>query len=379
MEFHFRNTLILIVGFFHGYVHAQFLDPCFTSAASATSFVSSANLADVGNNADLCVWTGTTWTGDWPGANLTITPPINSANCRAIWQGSGTSWTTGGEGFGIRLSSPLVTGVTYNFPVTYVSHGTGSTGSFTPKVYTNSTPSTAAPAVLLGLMPAAGTTWTTNTLSFTATAAQNGHVWLIFGTWPNLSSGFINSWCPGCTTIPLPVELNHFNATAQSNRKVKIDWSTTSEINNNYFMVQRSSNAVDFEDVERVEGSFNSNVLLEYQIFDDFPLPGTSYYRLKQVDIDGSISYSEVKSVDLMLGNVYPNPTTDIIYIPDYDLFKNLPAGQLHIQVLSNTGQLLLMQAFTPAVNLSQLAPGSYILQVKSNNGDVYSYPFMKQ
>lgn len=379
MVFNIRYRLVIIVGFFLGNIHAQFLDPCFTSATSATSFVSSANLANVGNNSDLCVWTGTTWTGDWPGANLTITPPVNSANCRAIWQGSGTAWTTGGEGFGIRLSSPLVTGVTYNFPVTYVSHGTGSTGSFTPRVYTNSTPSTAAPAVLLGLMPAAGTTWTTNTLSFTATAAQNGHVWLIFGTWPNLSSGFINSWCPGCTTIPLPVELIHFDATLQSNNQVKIDWSTASEINNNYFMVQRSANAIDFEDVERVEGSFNSNVLLEYKIYDELPLPGTSYYRLKQVDIDGSITYSALKSVDLTLGNIYPNPTTDIIYIPDYELFKNIPGNQIQIEIWNTTGQVVFTQSFSPSVNVLQLTRGSYILKVKSMNGETYSYPFIKQ
>lgn len=362
-----------------GNLFAQFLDPCFTSATSATSFISSANLADVGSNADLCVWTGTTWTGDWPGANLTITPPVNAANCRAIWQGSGTAWTTGGEGFGIRLSSPLVTGVTYNFPVTYVSHGTGSTGSFTPVVYTNSVATTGGGAVSLGLMPAAGTSWTTNTLSFTATAAQNGHIWLIFGTWPNLSSGFINSWCPGCTTIPLPVELIEFRAELEENNRVKLNWSTASEINNNYFMVQRSSNAIDFEDVGRVEGSFNSNTILEYELWDDIPLPGTSYYRLKQVDIDGSVTYSSLKSVELTLGKIYPNPVTDILFIPDYSLFKNIPNDQLHIEIVNYTGQVVIVQAFTPSVNVSSLNEGSYILIVKSSNGETRSYPFIRQ
>src|SRR5688572_22068587 len=205
-----QYVIITLLFAFSSMGYGQYNDPCFTSATSSTSFISSANLADVGGNSDLCYWTGTTWTGDWAGANLTLPPPVNTVGCRAIWQGNGTTWTTGGEGFGIRLTTPLVTGVTYTFPITYVSHGFGSNGAFTPRVYTNSVPSTAAPAVTLGLMPAVGTSWTTNNLTFTATAAQNGHVWLIFGTWPNLTSGFVNSFCPGCTTVPLPVELLSF-------------------------------------------------------------------------------------------------------------------------------------------------------------------------
>lgn len=358
--------------------YSQFLDPCFTSATSATSFASSANLANVGNNSDLCVWTGTTWTGDWPGANLTITPPVNLANCRAIWQGSGTAWTTGGEGFGIRLSSALVAGVTYNFPITYVSHGTGSTGSFTPRVYTNSTPSTAAPAVTLGLMPAVGTTWTTNTLTFTATAAQAGHVWLIFGTWTNLSSGFINSWCPGCTP-PLPIELLDFNATSYDELGVKVEWTTASELNNNYFLVQRSSNAVDYYDVGRVEGSFNSNVILNYELWDPTPLPGKSYYRLQQVDIDGSITNSPPKSVEYTLGKVYPNPTTSIIYIPDYSKFCQLPAGQIKMEVVNSNGQTMISTGFTSTLDVSSLQRGYYILNIVSLQGEKFSYPFIKQ
>jgi len=359
--------------------YSQYNDPCFTSATSATSFISSANLADVGGNSDLCYWTGTTWTGDWPGANLTIVPPINQVGCRAIWQGNGTTWTTGGEGFGIRLTTPLVTGVTYTFPITYVSHGFGSTGSFTPRVYTNSAPSTAAPAVTLGLMPAVGTSWTTNNLTFTATAAQNGHVWLIFGTWPNLSSGFVNSFCPGCTTIPLPVELTYFDAEHQQGTEVLVKWTTATEVNNSYFILQRSTNAIDFENIVRIEGAGNSNTSLDYQWIDKNGIPGTSYYRLKQVDYNGAETTHEIRTVNISVGHVYPNPASDLIQLPSADQLKIGNNETATISISNNLGQEVLRTGFTESVNISTLHHGHYTLRVYTSLGQVHTFNFIKE
>ncbi len=367
--------LISFICLLPGICFGQFLDPCYTSAVSSTSFISSANLADVGSNADLCVWTGTTWTGDWPGANLTLPPPVNMAGCRAIWQGNGTTWTTGGEGFGIRLSSPLVTGVAYSFPITYVSHGFGSTGSFTPRVYTNSTPTTGGGAVTLGLMPPAGPAWTTNTLSFTASAAQSGHIWLIFGTWPNLSSGFVNSFCPGCTTTPLPIELLSFEANYQEGQGVLTDWVTASEMNNHYFVLQRSNNAIDFEDLTRIEGAGNSNSILTYSYLDKYPYPGTSYYRLKQVDFNGTISYSEVRSVEFLIGQPYPNPTSGIIYLP------MLPSigENATIEIFNNLGQIILTLPYSTTIDVSKMGRGYYTLKISTPQEQSYSYKFIKE
>ena len=174
------------------------LDTCFSSATPGTSFSSGVNLVNT-NDADLCQWTGSAWTGCWPGANLTIAPPINAAGCRAIFIGSGSVWTTGGEGFGLRFINPLIAGQTYTFSFTCVSHGMGSDGNFAPFIYTNSSGSLAG-AYALGNLPAAGYTWTTVSFSFVATAAQAGHNWVIIHSGSSGSSGMIDSYC--CSNTP---------------------------------------------------------------------------------------------------------------------------------------------------------------------------------
>lgn len=142
------------------------------------------------------------WTGSWPGANLHEPPPDSLANCRAIFCGNGVTWTTGGEGFGMKMNTALVAGTTYSFGITYVSDGFGSTGAFAPFIYTSS--STGVPSgTLVGSLPPAGYTWLTSTYTFTATAAQNGDTWLILFSGPTGTSGIVNSICPDCQSSPV--------------------------------------------------------------------------------------------------------------------------------------------------------------------------------
>lgn len=186
------------------------IDSCFSSVVPSTTFTSSLNLANMGpDQSDLIEWTGTAWIGGWPTANLTIPPPVNTVGCRAIFIGNATTWTTGGEGFGLQLNSPLIVGQTYSFIFNYVSHGTGSNGVFNPSFYTNSSP---VLGYLVGNLPAVGYMWTTNTFSFTATSAQSGHTWIIITTAPSGSSGLINSFCKACndtTSVNCSVNLGN--------------------------------------------------------------------------------------------------------------------------------------------------------------------------
>ena len=195
----FRFLILLNLLLFCNILFSQnVIDNCFTSATPAvgSDFISTANLANI-YSADVLNWTGNLWTGGYSAANLTLQPPTDQVGCRAIFLGSGTTWTTGGEQVGLRLDGPLISGNTYSFNITSVSHGLGSDGSFSPSFYTNAVPSMTN-AYLTGSLTPAGYNWTTNTFSFIASSQQNGHTWIILKTEANDSSGLINSFCINC-------------------------------------------------------------------------------------------------------------------------------------------------------------------------------------
>ncbi|MEN9442156.1 MAG: hypothetical protein RLZ33_2233 [Bacteroidota bacterium] len=125
--------------------------------------------------------------------------------------------------------------------------------------------------------------------------------------------------CGSCS-YALPISLVSFDARNMDNRTVNIDWTTATENNNDYFTVQRSQDGINWHNIQTIDGSGNSNVLLSYTTADSEPLPGVSYYRLKQTDFDGKYEYSEIKSVDmndyqLSFVQIYPNPTDQFVRI----------------------------------------------------------------
>ncbi|MDG1476444.1 MAG: GEVED domain-containing protein, partial [Vicingaceae bacterium] len=113
---------------------------------------------------------------------------------------------------------------------------------------------------------------------------------------------------------PLPIELIAFNA--DCNKKIELNWTTASEINNDYFTVERSLNGVDFEALTVISGAGNSNDIKKYSWIDESNSSEVSYYRLKQTDFDGVVSYSDLKIAscdeEVQFG-VYPNPTSNSV------------------------------------------------------------------
>ncbi|RWU10791.1 T9SS type A sorting domain-containing protein [Pedobacter chitinilyticus] len=93
--------------------------------------------------------------------------------------------------------------------------------------------------------------------------------------------------------VPLPIKLTSFNAVS-SGHKVKINWATATETNNSHFEILRSENGSDFNVIATVKGSGNTNTEQLYSYTDQNPLPGNSYYQLRQVDFDGNSSLSKV-------------------------------------------------------------------------------------
>lgn len=113
------------------------------------------------------------------------------------------------------------------------------------------------------------------------------------------------------TCLTLPIELYSFKASLQS-EKVLLQWSTASELNNDFFTIERSRDAFVFKSIGEVNGAGVSGVKLSYAFTDDHPLDGLNYYRLKQTDFDGRYSYSAVEVVEVISAEkaiiAYPNP-----------------------------------------------------------------------
>ena len=143
------------------------------------------------------------------------------------------------------------------------------------------------------------------------------------GTTGNTSAGTVNSdvamtsfgpfaLASKTSANPLPIELLSFDAELNG-EQVDLNWVTSSEVNNDYFTIERSKNGIDFEPIQEVDGSGTSYVTNHYNTVDVQPYDGVSYYRLKQTDYDGKftvsdiipIEYHKTKIVDL---NAYPNP-----------------------------------------------------------------------
>jgi hypothetical protein len=190
-------------------------------------------------------------------------------------------------------------------------------------------------------------------------------------------SGFNNWWTLSSSANPLPVEMVSFDAIPQK-ENVKLEWITSSEVNNDYFNVQRSSDGVDFISILRVEGAGTSSSMHSYQQFDSSPLRGINYYRIMQTDFDGKTSFSEVRTVNFKQITpvlIYPNPvagnfinistgdeSTYVERISLYDL-----AGKLIMSDKLNNNEF---KAAATLIDLkNNLAEGTYMLEIGTNTG----------
>jgi hypothetical protein len=126
-------------------------------------------------------------------------------------------------------------------------------------------------------------------------------------------SGFSEFWLHASSTnSPLPIDLLSFTAEAKD-AYVQLNWVTVSEINNDYFNIERSSDAINFTSISTINGAGNSSQILNYSTVDHAPLNGKAYYRLKQTDYDGKSSYSNITTIEFNNINgfdfeIYPNP-----------------------------------------------------------------------
>jgi len=161
----------------------------------------------------------------------------------------------------------------------------------------------------------------------------------------------------------LPVTLLDFTAQKDGSASL-LQWKISNEINNAYFSVEHSSDGINFKPIGRVEGRGTVSTQQTYQFTDNNPVDGLNFYRLKQVDIDGNFTYSNVVSINFegtaAAFKIFPNPAIDHVYI-------SLPSSSAtsFINVYDLSGKKLLVQqvsgnTVSQSLDVSTLAAGIY-------------------
>ena len=177
----------------------------------------------------------------------------------------------------------------------------------------------------------------------------------------------------GDNVSALPVTLVSFNAKYENNL-VDLDWTTSSEINNSHFNIERSQDGESWQTIGREEGHGNSTKTQNYKSTDDLAgiVPsGDVYYRLMQVDYNGASTYSMIRSVKISNAQttaitVYPNPTARDLNI-NWTSEDNAPAT---LRIVNITGATLYSENVTGVgsihkqIDMSGYKTGTYFVQL---------------
>ena len=159
----------------------------------------------------------------------------------------------------------------------------------------------------------------------------------------------------------LPVELTTFEARAIEKQRVQLDWMTATETDNDRFEVEHSTDGQTFTQLGAVAGAGGSSEEQWYDFVHETPISGLNYYRLRQIDFDGTETLSEVRVVEmtgLSQVSVYPNPTVDELWL------KGFAGG--NVRVLDAQGRTVLGQSLLEgqSLNVRALPSGIYLLQL---------------
>ena len=267
-------------------------------------------------------------------------------NFAAAFGGTNNGLGNGGK------SAPAVTAISST-----VTSGTGVNGE-TIHLYNNVTCVTCQGEIYLGTTVVAGGTWSITHISVTTPSSNSA----------TATNGTLGTSQFSCH-ITLPVHIVSFAVAAQGSSAL-LTWTTAWEQNNKMFVIERSKDGNTFEAIGSITGHGSTGQLSNYTFTDTNPLDGVSYYRLRQVDFNGMVSYSSIESV-VFGGNssiqLFPNPATNYLNV----LVNNTNEEKITINVYSTLGvalQNLNIEKTDNAyrIELSGVASGSYILEVKS-------------
>ena len=177
-----------------------------------------------------------------------------------------------------------------------------------------------------------------------------------------------------CCPILLPMKVSNFKTTCDNN-SVAITWSGIDNKEGDYFLIERSHNAMDFKVLQtiNVDDATNNH---NYTWVDNNPLSGTSYYRIRFTKLNQSHEYTSIKSVNCNIENdirIFPNPFADYLTI-----ISNHGGDLTLIDMVGKEVVHKTIEAGRNDINFSELASGTYYAKFEFDNGDLKQKKIVK-
>jgi hypothetical protein len=178
----------------------------------------------------------------------------------------------------------------------------------------------------------------------------------------------------------LPVTWTGFTATLQNNSHVLLNWSISWESNNKGFAVEHSFDGANWQQIGYVPGNTQGNS--SYSFTDPNPGNSYNYYRIRQVNNDGSGTYSAIRVINLKnTGRItfWPNPVTDVLNI---QIGNAGGTNSAYAMVFDLSGKVILKSTLQPGLNqlsLKGLPASTYLVQVRMPNGELLNQKIIKQ
>jgi len=199
---------------------------------------------------------------------------------------------------------------------------------------------------------------------------------VVFGASENITQAdFGNAWVLVDNTFPLPVTLINFKGNCEDS-ETKLIWTTATEINNDYFLVEKSLDGISFSELTSITGAGNSNAINTYSYTETEPNNQAAYYRLKQVDFNGDFEYSNIISVNPCSENglitVYPNPFKEVLYF----IFPKANDQEYLIEITDYLGRVIIQEDVKNnksvyPINIDKINHnGVYFVIIKNKKGE---------
>lgn len=241
-----------------------------------------------------------------------------------------------------------------------------------------------------------GATNTAGVSAWTVEKSQNaGSTWILSGTCDPTSTATIvkrngmngfSLFAAAQASTPMPVEMLGFYGYEEGGVNY-LRWSTASEFNSDYFDLERSRDGVDFYSIHEADAAGNSSETIDYNATDSKPYYPVTYYRVKQVDLDGSYQYTPMIAIEqesnepLTIHQVYPNPTREKFFV-EFSL-KQPEAASIYITDLTGkTVHVISVDAAeTNVVEFSSKnwQTGIYLIRIITESGAITTTRIEKQ